>query len=73
MASICLQYCDKYADFIEFPHLEEWRKELCLSALRNSEINLETYRDEYKEDQELLEVAHSSSHFTQFGQEDFTS
>ncbi|KAK6123187.1 hypothetical protein DH2020_043089 [Rehmannia glutinosa] len=42
------EYCDKYADYIGFPHLEEWRKELCLSALRNSEINLETYRDSFK-------------------------
>ncbi|KAL3813027.1 hypothetical protein ACJIZ3_014295 [Penstemon smallii] len=61
----CFEYCDKYADYIGFPHLEEWRKELCLSALRNSEINLETYRDSYEEDEELLKVAHNSSHFTQ--------
>ncbi|KAL2243061.1 flavin-containing monooxygenase FMO GS-OX-like 9 [Sesamum indicum] len=59
------EYCDKYADYIDFPHLEEWRKELCLSALRNSEINLETYRDSYEEDEEMLRVAHNSPHFTQ--------
>ncbi|KAK6123064.1 hypothetical protein DH2020_043216 [Rehmannia glutinosa] len=67
------EYCDKYADYIGFPHLEEWRKELCLSALRNSEINLETYRDSFEEDQEMLQVAHNSPHFTQLGHEDFTS
>ncbi|PIN00899.1 Flavin-containing monooxygenase [Handroanthus impetiginosus] len=60
------EYCDKYADYIGFPHLEEWRKELCLSALRNSEINLETYRDLYEEDDEMLQVAYNSPHFTQF-------
>ncbi|KAL0318726.1 UNVERIFIED_CONTAM: Flavin-containing monooxygenase FMO GS-OX-like 9 [Sesamum angustifolium] len=58
------EYCDKYADYIDFPHLEEWRKELCLSALRNSEINLETYRDSYEEDEEMLRVALNSPHFT---------
>ncbi|CAA0826867.1 Flavin-containing monooxygenase FMO GS-OX-like 9 [Striga hermonthica] len=68
----CFEYCDQYADHVGFPHLEEWRKELCLSALRNAEINLETYRDSYEEDQELLQVAFSSPHFTQFGQEDHT-
>ncbi|KAK4395893.1 Flavin-containing monooxygenase FMO GS-OX-like 9 [Sesamum angolense] len=58
------EYCDKYADYIDFPHLEEWRKELCLSALRNSEVNLETYRDFYEEDEEMLRVALNSPHFT---------
>ncbi|KAL0416184.1 UNVERIFIED_CONTAM: Flavin-containing monooxygenase FMO GS-OX-like 9 [Sesamum latifolium] len=59
------EYCDKYADYIDFPHLEEWRKELCLSALRNSEINLETYRDSYEEDEQMLRVVYNSPHFTQ--------
>ncbi|KAK4437015.1 Flavin-containing monooxygenase FMO GS-OX-like 9 [Sesamum alatum] len=59
------EYCDKYADYIDFPHLEEWRKELCLSALRNSEINLETYRDSYEEDEELLRLVHNTPHFAQ--------
>ncbi|GFP87445.1 flavin-containing monooxygenase FMO GS-OX-like 9 [Phtheirospermum japonicum] len=68
----CFEYCDKYADYIGFPHVEEWRKELCLSALRNSEINLETYRDSYEQDQQLLQVAYESPHFTQLGPEDFT-
>lgn len=66
-----LQYCDKYADYIGFPHLEEWRKELCLSALRSSDVNLETYRDSY-EDEEMLQEAHKSPHFTQLGNEAFT-
>ncbi|KAI5648241.1 hypothetical protein M9H77_34246 [Catharanthus roseus] len=60
------EYCDRYADLIGFPHLEEWRKELCLSALRNSEVNLETYRDSY-DDEEMLQVAHQSSHFNRLG------
>ncbi|PSR95787.1 Flavin-containing monooxygenase FMO GS-OX-like [Actinidia chinensis var. chinensis] len=58
------EYCDKYGDHIGFPHLEEWRKELCLSALRNADTNLETYRDSY-DDLELLQEAHKSPHFTQ--------
>ncbi|XP_022885168.1 flavin-containing monooxygenase FMO GS-OX-like 9 [Olea europaea var. sylvestris] len=65
------EYCDKYADYIGFPHLEEWRKELCLSALRSSDVNLETYRDSY-EDEEMLQEAHKSPHFTQLGNEAFT-
>ncbi|KAL6584071.1 hypothetical protein OROMI_003360 [Orobanche minor] len=68
----CFEYCDKYADHVDFPHIEEWKKELCLSALRNSEINLETYRDSYQEDEEMLQVAYNSPHFTQLGHEDFT-
>lgn len=71
ISSICfLQYCDKYADHIGFPHLEEWRKELCISALRNADENLETYRDLY-DDHEMLQVAHQSPHFTQLEAEGF--
>ncbi|KAI8528865.1 hypothetical protein RHMOL_Rhmol12G0180600 [Rhododendron molle] len=58
------EYCDKYGDNVGFPHLEEWRKELCLSALTNADANLETYRDSY-DDHELLQLAHQSPHFTQ--------
>ncbi|KAG2262905.1 hypothetical protein Bca52824_069984, partial [Brassica carinata] len=58
-------YCDKYADYVGFPHLEEWRKQLCLSALTNSQENLETYRDSW-DDHELLQEALQSSHFTNF-------
>ncbi|CAF2355974.1 hypothetical protein HID58_039548 [Brassica napus] len=58
-------YCDKYADYVGFPHLEEWRKQLCLSALTNSQENLETYRDSW-DDHELLQEALQSSHFTSF-------
>ncbi|KAK2970340.1 hypothetical protein RJ640_003308 [Escallonia rubra] len=39
------EYCDQYCDQVGFPHLEEWRKDLCRSALRNSYANLEKYRD----------------------------
>ncbi|KVI06420.1 Flavin monooxygenase FMO, partial [Cynara cardunculus var. scolymus] len=58
------KYCDKYGDHVGFPHLEEWRKDLCISALINSDVNLETYRDHY-DDEQLLQVAHQSPHFTQ--------
>ncbi|KAL5749142.1 hypothetical protein ACOSP7_023745 [Xanthoceras sorbifolium] len=57
------EYCDKYADHIGFPHLEEWRKGLCLSALVNADANLETYRDSW-DDHHLLHQALQSSHFT---------
>ncbi|KAA8541000.1 hypothetical protein F0562_024862 [Nyssa sinensis] len=60
------EYCDKYGDYIGFPHLEEWRKELCVSALKNADVNLDTYRDSYDDD-ELLQLAHQSPHFTQLG------
>lgn len=50
-----LQYCDKYADLIGVPHLEEWRKELCMAAIKRSEVDLETHRD-YSYDQELLQL-----------------
>ncbi|KAJ0980203.1 hypothetical protein J5N97_008458 [Dioscorea zingiberensis] len=62
------EYCDKYGDHCEFPHLEEWRKQLCLAALKNSEINLETYRDLWDDD-EVLQEALQSSHFTQIDPE----
>ncbi|CAN4088406.1 unnamed protein product [Withania somnifera] len=64
------EYCDKYADYIGFPHLEEWRKELCLSALRNADINLDTYRDSY-DDTEMLQAAYQSPHFAHLGPEAF--
>ncbi|KAF8389753.1 hypothetical protein HHK36_024272 [Tetracentron sinense] len=66
-----LNYNDMYGDHIGFPHLEEWRKELCLSALRNADTNLETYRDSW-DDHELLEIARQSPHFTQLAPESFS-
>ncbi|CAK9148016.1 unnamed protein product [Ilex paraguariensis] len=66
------EYCDRYADHVGFPHLEEWRKELLISTLRNAQVNLETYRDSYDDD-ELLQVAYQSPHFTQFGTQAFTT
>ncbi|KAH7660718.1 Flavin monooxygenase FMO protein [Dioscorea alata] len=62
------EYCDKYGDYCDFPHLEEWRKQLCLAALKNSEKNLETYRDLWDDD-EVLQEALQSSHFTQIDPE----
>ncbi|XP_044476808.1 flavin-containing monooxygenase FMO GS-OX-like 9 [Mangifera indica] len=58
------EYCDKYADTVGFPRLEEWRKGLCISALVNADANLETYRDCW-DDHELLQEALQSPHFTQ--------
>ncbi|KAK9278143.1 hypothetical protein L1049_027702 [Liquidambar formosana] len=65
------EYCDRYGDHVGFPHIEEWRKELCVSALVNSYANLETYRDIY-DDHELLQVAYQSPHFTQLGDQPFS-
>lgn len=67
-----LQYCDRYGDHVEFPHLEEWRKQLCISALVNADVNLETYRDSWNNDHDLLQEALQSPHFTQLGSEAFT-
>lgn len=64
------EYCDKYADQIGFPHLEEWRKGLCISALVNADANLETYRDSW-DDHELLQEALQSPHFTQLNAQAF--
>ncbi|KAJ1406270.1 Flavin monooxygenase FMO [Sesbania bispinosa] len=63
------EYCDKYGENVGFPRLEEWRKGLCLSALINADVNLETYRDLWDDD-ELLQEALHSPHFTQLGLED---
>lgn len=45
-----LQYCDKYADFAGSPHVEEWKKELCLAAVMRAQVDLEMYRDSSYED-----------------------
>ncbi|XP_059642928.1 flavin-containing monooxygenase FMO GS-OX-like 9 [Cornus florida] len=66
------EYCDMYGDHIGFPHLEGWRKDLCLSALRNADVNLDTYRDLY-DDQQALQLALQSPHFTQLGPQAFTA
>ncbi|XP_020587142.1 flavin-containing monooxygenase FMO GS-OX-like 9 [Phalaenopsis equestris] len=58
------EYCDKYGDKCDFPHLEGWRKELCLSSLLNAQMNLETYRDVWDDDLQLLQEAHQSPHFS---------
>ncbi|XP_028065419.1 LOW QUALITY PROTEIN: flavin-containing monooxygenase FMO GS-OX-like 8, partial [Camellia sinensis] len=50
------EYSDEYADHTGFPHLEEWRKELSLSAIINSYVNLETYRDSHEHDLHLLQL-----------------
>ncbi|KAG1347847.1 Flavin-containing monooxygenase FMO GS-OX-like 9 [Cocos nucifera] len=47
------EYCDMYGDNCGFPHLEEWKKEICLLALKNSLMNLETYRDQWDDDEWL--------------------
>ncbi|KAK4781658.1 hypothetical protein SAY86_015760 [Trapa natans] len=66
------EYCDRYGDYVGFPHLEEWRKELCLSTLRKADADLETYRESMEGDEELLMEALQSPHFTQLGPQEFT-
>ncbi|TQD78353.1 hypothetical protein C1H46_036102 [Malus baccata] len=63
------KYCDRYGDHIGFPRLEEWRKKICLSTIRNAETDLETYKDSW-DDHELLQEALQSPHFTQLGPQD---
>ncbi|KAK7301501.1 hypothetical protein RJT34_12366 [Clitoria ternatea] len=63
------EYCDEYGDNVGFPRIEEWRKQLCISAIINAHVNLETYRDSWDDD-ELLQEALQSPHFTQLGLED---
>ncbi|XP_010443946.1 PREDICTED: flavin-containing monooxygenase FMO GS-OX-like 8 [Camelina sativa] len=58
-------YSDKYADYIGFPHLEEWRRKLCKSAILNSIENLETYRDSWDDD-EFLQETLQDPYFSQF-------
>ncbi|XP_010483795.1 PREDICTED: flavin-containing monooxygenase FMO GS-OX-like 8 [Camelina sativa] len=57
-------YNDTYADYIGFPHLEEWRKTLCLNAILNSIENLETFRDSWDDD-DLLQETLRDPYFTQ--------
>ncbi|XP_010443947.1 PREDICTED: flavin-containing monooxygenase FMO GS-OX-like 8 [Camelina sativa] len=57
-------YNDTYADYIGFPHLEEWRKTLCLNAILNSIENLETFRDSWDDD-DLLQETLQDPYFTQ--------
>ncbi|XP_030531799.1 flavin-containing monooxygenase FMO GS-OX-like 9 [Rhodamnia argentea] len=67
------EYCEKYGDNAEFPHLEEWRKVLCLSTVKNIAVNLETFRDSWDEgDEKLLQEAFQSPHFTQLGSQVLT-
>lgn len=65
-----MQYPDKYGENVGFPPLEEWRKGLCLSAVIKGLTDLETYRDSWEADEQLLQEALQSPHFTQFGLQD---
>ncbi|CAN7118369.1 unnamed protein product [Brassica rapa subsp. narinosa] len=58
-------YCDKYADYTGYPHLEEWRKKLCVTTILRSLDNLETYRDSWDDDHELLQEALQDPYFAQ--------
>lgn len=65
-----MQYCDKSAKYVGLPKLQEWRKDLCVSAVVNLFINLETYRDSWNDDiDEKLQEALRSPYFTQLGVE----
>ncbi|PSS07952.1 Flavin-containing monooxygenase FMO GS-OX-like [Actinidia chinensis var. chinensis] len=59
------EYSNEYGDHVGFPHLEEWRIELSKSSLVNFFTNMDTYRDSYDHDLELLQVAYQSPNFTQ--------
>ncbi|KAF9591783.1 hypothetical protein IFM89_007113 [Coptis chinensis] len=63
--------CFKYGERCGFPRLEEWRTKLLVATVIRAACNLETYRDSYDEDHELLQEAHQSHHFTQLANEDF--
>nr|DAD34980.1 TPA_asm: hypothetical protein HUJ06_005620 [Nelumbo nucifera] len=63
------EYCDKYGDNCDFPHTEEWRKQICISTVIDLFVNYETFRDTWN-DEELLKAAYQCSHFTQFGPQD---
>ncbi|XP_074574496.1 flavin-containing monooxygenase FMO GS-OX-like 8 [Curcuma longa] len=41
-----LEYYDRYGDHCDFPHIEDWRKEIILKYLENCINNFETFRDE---------------------------
>ncbi|XP_004290726.1 PREDICTED: flavin-containing monooxygenase FMO GS-OX-like 9 [Fragaria vesca subsp. vesca] len=56
------EYCDKYADYTGFPHLEEWKKKIFFIILNNYFTNLETYRDSLDDD-DLIKEALQSPHF----------
>ncbi|XP_027368819.1 flavin-containing monooxygenase FMO GS-OX-like 8 [Abrus precatorius] len=64
------EYCDKYGENVDFPKLQEWRKQLCISAVLNSSVNLETYRDSWDDDDKLQEALRSP-YFTQLGTQNF--
>ncbi|CAM8914365.1 unnamed protein product [Rhodiola kirilowii] len=66
------EYCDRYCDQAGFPRLEEWRKDLCVSALQSAATDLETYRDCLDDDDDImLQTALQSSHFTQSGETNY--
>ena len=68
-----MQYSNESGDHDGFPHLEEWRIELGISSLVNFFTNMDTYRDSYDYDFELLQVAYQSPHFTQLGLPDVSN
>ncbi|OMO51742.1 Flavin monooxygenase FMO [Corchorus capsularis] len=61
------EYCDKYADYSGSPHLEEWRKKLCIASILNFFSNLEAFRDSWDDEvEELLQEALQDPYFTRF-------
>ncbi|XP_042459910.1 flavin-containing monooxygenase FMO GS-OX-like 8 isoform X1 [Zingiber officinale] len=46
LAAELLEYYDRYGDQCDFPHLEDWRREIILKDLENCLNNIETFRDE---------------------------
>lgn len=54
-----------YGEFCDYQRVEQWKKDIVVRTLTNAEANLETYREEWDDD-ELLQEALQSFHFTQF-------
>ncbi|GFZ03541.1 hypothetical protein Acr_16g0001650 [Actinidia rufa] len=57
-------FSNNYADHAGFPNLEEWKIEVIKAAMGNFYTSMDTYRDSYDHDLELLQVAYQSPYFT---------
>lgn len=63
-----LQYFEEYRKHAGVPKLEEWRKDLTITAVVNLFLNLETFRDSWDDDDKVQEALRSP-YFTQLGVE----
>ncbi|CAI9111983.1 OLC1v1012339C1 [Oldenlandia corymbosa var. corymbosa] len=58
------EYCDKYADFSDSPHLEDWKKELVLYSASKYFTDLENFRDSNDHDHKMLQLAQQIYNYT---------